>query len=149
MDEQGRAPLVGTHYSVDSGHESSYSSVRAAESDAAREAWARHPYYSSQEEARAVAQQVSPGHKVEAKGSRSKKDKHKTHRKSSKQGSTGSKGAAKAAAVGDVASLIPDKSTLQHQIAQNRDAMMAKQKELYKKQEEYARYRAINAGGAP
>ncbi|EEC05000.1 hypothetical protein ISCGN_030947 [Ixodes scapularis] len=147
-EQQGRAPLVRSHYSMDSGHESSYGSVRTVDSEAAREAWARHPYYSSQEEARRAAQPTSSAHRVEAKGSRSSKT-HKKHRKSSKQGSTGSKGAARAAAVGDGASAIPDKTTLKHQIDQNRDAMMMKQKQLQKKQQEYARYRALSAAGPP
>lgn len=151
-DPQGGVRAPRSHTSADSAaRESSYGSARTAESDARREAWARHPYYSSQEEQQPLQQQYSA---EQQKSSRSKRGSRKSHHRSSKSSKHGSSAISASGGSGEVgvgSGMIPsDKQVLQMQIEQNRDAMM-RQKELLKKQEAARAYRAMreNTAAAP
>ncbi|KAK8759425.1 hypothetical protein V5799_002943 [Amblyomma americanum] len=160
---EDRAPPPGAlplrpHASADSAavRESSFASARTADSGGgAREAWARHPYYSSQEEQLQQYQplQASSGGELSAKGSRSKRGGSRKHRgsKTSKHSSGGVSASGGSGEVGLGSGAVPsDKQQLHMQIEQNREAMMARQKEL-KKQEAARAYRAMreNTAAAP
>ncbi|KAH9366555.1 hypothetical protein HPB48_017454 [Haemaphysalis longicornis] len=138
---------------------SSYGSARTAESEA-REAWARHPYYSSQEEAsramyghpppplmpmgqpmmRHSAAELARGPAITTVPS--KQGSLGSHRKS---GSTVSGPSGEAAGMGMAArvpGIVPSERLLQAQIEKNREVYIARQKELQKKQQ-LANYRAM------
>lgn len=155
MEEpQGAVRALRSHTSADSAaRETSYGSARTAESDARREAWARHPYYSSQEDHQQQQQQYAPQLVAQKSSSRSKHGSRKSHHrsggKSSKHGSSATSAGGGAGEVGS--GMIPsDKKQLHMQIEQNRDAMI-RQKELLKKQEAARAYRAMreNTAAAP
>lgn len=151
------AQRLGSRSSADAAaaRRSSYGSARTAESEA-REAWARHPYYSSQEEAaRAMygqplmgpqmmrhSAELSRGSTVSAAAASQQGSLGGSNRKSS---STVAGAAGEALGMGGgtrAASIVPSERQLQAQIERNREAYIARQKELQKKQQ-MANYRAM------
>lgn len=168
MDDRQQPPPPGalplrTHASADSAavRESSFGSARTADSGGgALEAWARHPYYSSQEDQhhQQLPQQqqmyqplqAPSGGELNAKGSRSKRVGSRKHRgsKTSKHSSGGVSASGGSGEVGLGSGAMPaDRQQLHKQIEHNRDVLMARQREL-KKQEAARAYRAMRESTA-
>lgn len=141
MNPQGRGPLNRSHYSADSPRGSSYGSVRTAESEG-HQAWARHPYYNSQETS--LPSLEAGAAQAEVKSSRSKRDsgRKEHHHRTSKHGSAPNVSDAPAPPPPpeDVVPVVPEKETLLRQIDQNRDAMIARKKEIYRKRLERGKF---------